>query len=402
MKLYILWATLSVFSVICAFGQPTYVPYRVGNKFGVANEAGELKVAAGYDNVRLCEQANYLAFYKGTDAKFTSSLSYKDKIIIADRAYHTYSTANDIISALTGQFGSASGSKRQGNRIVHIYNNKGERIFPGDYLYCDIFSDFDYPNQSNLVLLGTYDRMENFNLVVYDKKQRKVISTLINNIKTESIDDDNVFYENVLLITGAPVNNMTTIYEISLLDEEYKMVTRQIASQPKYEDYSYHNIGPFHGTLDGRSTELKPTFELYPSIDKIDMSDKPFKRNLLVRGDHHLALHLEIITESDKKGVKLKRDNKTLIPAEYDELYHTAPELSYYSGAILQSGNKYGLWSKKPNREDVLIKPIYSRMPWLEFYDYSKPGFHLIGLYDKTGEFHHFADQSGKEYYSAK
>lgn len=388
---------------LAANAQNIFVPYRVGNLFGIADEHGKLKLNPVFDNVRLCDADNYFTGYKNTANGYSSSLVFRDKVILKDQAYFGYYPYNDIVVAVQKTDLETGSYYSFGNELSHVYNNKGQRILPGEYSYVEVYVDFDTKNESPLALIGVFDVAGKYSLVVYDKPKAKIVKELLTNISVEQIDTEMARWQKVMTVLSKSVKNRATQYTISFVSGGYTMTQEEVEFYS--EEDAYWDAPVAMPDFDEAPRAPKPvatpatiqTVERRLNYKQFNAKDK-----LYFEAEKLNTEYFELISEGGKTGIKLVKDDKILVPAAYDALYRAEFAGIHYSGYIVLADGKYGVYINPMREETVVIPPTFAFMPWLERFDYGKEGFHLIALFDADGVFHHFANQDGEEYYRAE
>lgn len=393
------------FSNLTVYSQNIFVPYRVGDKFGIANEKGEMKIKPAYDFVRVCDMNNYFTCYKTTGDSYTSSLIYKDKVIIKDQQYFSYYPYNDIVVAVSHTDIKTGSFYTFGNELSHIYNNKGERILPGDYEYVDVLTDFDPKNESNEVLIDAYDLDEKYSVYVFDKKLNKVKQQLLDKIEVDEIDANSVHWDKEMFIRTKAKGKNPILYTIKLTDKGYELTQEEIQPRSQRDDMFWGDdvAVPDFGEERMPAVASITQEEFMQQIDKRHDHDAFQKPDMLKFKSEKLdATYQCLIKQNGKTGLKLVREDNVILAAKYDEIYKSEFAGHNYTGYVMRNDGKYGLYIYPFGGPASIIEPVYTMMPWLEEFNYGKEGFHLISLYDEKGNLHHYANQQGKEYYRVK
>ena len=87
-----------VFTILIIFilhgmiqGQSVSIPYRVGDKFGLADEKGKMIIQPDFDLIEPGYNSNqWFTAYTFKDGVALSSLIYKNRIIISNKKYKDY------------------------------------------------------------------------------------------------------------------------------------------------------------------------------------------------------------------------------------------------------------------------------------------------------------------------
>ncbi len=385
-----------------SYSQNIYVPYRVGDKFGLANESGEIIVEPAYDNIRLCSTSGYFTGYKKTDENtFTSSLIYKDKVILEDQKYFSINSYDGII---IGQFleNTEVGPNRWKKlERSDVYNNEGKRILPDSYESTCIHSRLDPERKTNELLISVYPSYNKFSLFIFDINLNVIKKQLLDQIDAPYINFPFLEENSKLIISTHSEKLKGMVYVISPTEKGYELTV---------EDYSAHSwsgAGSGTGTSDGKPKSHRTnSSDVIKKIYRSRQSTAPERRDRIMFDTSTLeSTNYSLMKSGTKIGIKRRNPNLSYIevlPCKYDDLYMITYDsyLKFPTIIATRIGEKYGLFIGSENKvSPTIVDPIYSIIPYIEKLDYFRVGSHLIGIYDEKGVFHHFANMDGKEYY---
>ena len=69
-----------------SFHAQIFVPYRVGDRFGISDENGKIAIKPVYDDIEILDNQGFLAFTKNGD-KYKKSYINRNKVILKDTDY---------------------------------------------------------------------------------------------------------------------------------------------------------------------------------------------------------------------------------------------------------------------------------------------------------------------------
>ncbi|MBN8566004.1 MAG: hypothetical protein J0M25_04605, partial [Flavobacteriales bacterium] len=126
---------------------PLFVPYKVKDKFGIANEKGDLIVAPQFDYISVYDTPNFFTcFTYEANKRYQTSLVVNDKIVLSNQPYFGYFNNQNIVFAAKEVGGKGSGYYSLRPEEIDLYTIKGKRITSESYIHASIFEDFDKEN----------------------------------------------------------------------------------------------------------------------------------------------------------------------------------------------------------------------------------------------------------------
>lgn len=169
--------------------QDLRIPFRIGDKFGLSNESGELKVSAVYDHIEFMEETfQYFQYTNvqydssetayGTwepDEKYTTGVIFNDQVIIDNKPYPHFRLYDKYFIV-----GSTFNNQRPENCM--LYNLRGEELIDSEMKSIYFNSERDIGKlrfaDTNLVLISMFhaDERRNyrFSLVSYDVQKQAI------------------------------------------------------------------------------------------------------------------------------------------------------------------------------------------------------------------------------------
>lgn len=415
MKKIILSLIFSLLSTI-VYSQQNSVPYRVGNKFGVANLDGKMLIPAQYDIVepQRYNGTHYYTAYTINGSSILSTLIYNNKIILKDKIYNSYYINSGLISAYEYKVlrKSEYHSEKNFSETEHLYDLKGNRVLPGDYKSISIIDDMDEEKKLDVVLIYAYDLNAYESLYLYDKKLKKITKTFIENAKpieaefnwqndyrdrtiTNIYVDKNGKGKKMIL----EIKNNTIVVQsetdINFRAEKQKSEERYFNDMPITVESPYErSIPPAPVNSDDekiittvRKAERKRGFYYLPKqIEELKIINEPLKKD-----------QSYIVSKNGKQGLFTVYNNKFTVPVAYDEIIFADFE-SQSGGYILKNNNKYGAFIYG-YPESKTIEPVFDYIPLMVDEDYFGKKLPLFKLYDENGKLLCYADEKGKLFY---
>lgn len=395
-----------------SYSQKTQVPYRIGDKFGLANVDGKMTISAEYDILKPEDYFDYSYFvgYKILTNEVLSTLIYNNKIIFKDKKYNSYYINNGLIKAIEYKLlGNPSYLNRNDHtEIEHLYDLKGKPIFNGDFKSIAIIDDISETEKIDDILIYTTNMNDIESLYLYNKKLKKITKTLIENAKPINVnfnysnDYRDRSITNIYLDKNGVGRKM--IIELSgktiLIKSEEKIDFRTEKNRMESDYYD------------------SPIVEMPGEKPVIPLNSEEEKRILTVRkvdlkrGFYYLSKKMEeikiytenlredeqfIVSKNNKQGLYQVYSKSYSVPVNYDEIIFAYFE-GRNGGHILRNGDKYGVFIYD-HPKNKTIEPIFDKMPLLEDFNYFGDKKPLFKLYDNDGKLFCYADEFGKLFY---
>ncbi len=371
-----------------------YVPYKVGDKFGISDWAGNVKLKPEFDFIEFGDRLNNFIAYKGVDDNVRTSLIYNDKIILKDTRFSSFELFgnNLIVAQMTD---TTFGVEKQGSlpKRFRLYNYEGKPVTPQSFKNIYVYYEFMEKDLKEELLFVT-DSLGKHSYRTYDKATGKINRTLVDNVvPNEDGHGYNYFKNNKLLIKAPSVRGQqecTIIYfedgvfhvkELNGISEFYhQMVAYEERDSPfNSRGYTYlkDEVKSISINKDGNS---KPSYEMITSNGGIY--------------DEHLTLY----HHGNKKGILNLTKRQVFMPAEYDEIYFgNAGGTAIY---ITEKDAKFGMLLTRFKAIDIRMREVFDYLPYPVRIEYGRPTYHIVALYDNAGKFLYYANQDGLVYYS--
>uniref|UniRef100_UPI0040493A0C hypothetical protein n=1 Tax=Flavobacterium sp. TaxID=239 RepID=UPI0040493A0C len=394
--------------------QEIYVPFRVGNQFGLANRAGEIVLKPQFDILEPQVQNGESVFqgYRFEGSKILSSFILKNKIILKDQVFDDYYLDGNLILA-TNYLVSENAKNYSIN--AEIPQDCQVFTFDGKPIFSELKNDIQVNHeihqgqetkQNKLVLLFVQSKSKTYALHLFDKKKSKITKTFfenvtlidVNYIYNYDIEDRSISY----IIKNN--QNENRLLKVTAKDGLISLTSNEIVEiKPKQKsdnDYLYDNVA------------VPPMPREAASIPSGQKAINSVRKVAIKRGYYFLPKKTEtiyftnkrldsdegyVLAENEKVGYYSVSSNKLMVPVLYDEILH-AEFQGRNGGYILRNGTQYGLYIYDyPNNKT--IEPIFAKVPLLMGYDYFGPKDPLIALYDENNQFFCYANQDGTLYY---
>jgi hypothetical protein len=391
---------------VSGYSQKVFVPYRVGDKFGIADEQGSLVLQPAYDILETFYDAPQLMTgFKIKDNVALSSLIYKNKVILQDQPYNAYYDHNDLIIAV--QYFVKGSRVPALNSDVNVryflFNLFGKQLLEGDHDHINVYDDLDREKVMNEVLIGAYDMQERFSLFIYDRKLKKISKTIISSTRYVESDDSEQYPHNRLKFDYLDASGNGQRIVLQPEGKSFKVVSKTaVEIQPdrreRFDDGGPAVPGmeeppmPFTASADTILLKM-PSIEIRRSFYYLLKAPEEIKYDVreLDRSYNY------IVVKNGKMGLMDARKGTFIVPLAYDTI--SVGEFPGHNGGyVLKNDSTYGLYIYR-HPENILIEPVFKMLPLVRQINYSREGFHLIKLYDSNGRFFCYADQTGRMFY---
>lgn len=405
-SLYLL--ILSIISLsLTAQDMQVYVPFRIGDKFGVSDENGKMIIPANYDEISVGYNNDFTA---RKDNK--ASYILNNKIIIKDGDYTYFDNQEDFVIGVlvknSKDFMYSNGSPDYLSE--NLYNKSGEPLLGKSYNNIIVIDGRknEKPALTGTALLLLYSTQNRYSLHLFDKKQKKIIKTFFEN--SYEVDTNYDKFPQSFSIIYQDLNrserNLTLNFNNGKIESEKREPIKVVKDY-----YSDRSLGsPTYSMPPPAMEGIKMPPAGKPSIpenalEKIGYADS-FYRYIEPDRSEKLTISYKDATfdygylkkENGKIGYFLVRDNKWLVPPKYDEIFSADGHAIYESGFVVRTGDNYQFFVAS-NKNLEFITSEFKDFPLFFRRDYGRKGFHLFKLYDKDKNFIGYANKDGKIYY---
>lgn len=376
--------------------QNFYVPYRVGNKFGLADNRQKMIIPPAFDIVRPLDHTGlHFVAYKLFKDSFSSALMVNGKALLQDQHYKYYSIEGAFITASVhfhrGRYD--MGSPIVDERYALFYKN-GERVFRDDLSYVNVLTH-NIPKDMNDVLVSITDTQKRSSLFIFDKHAPKNKKAIYTDATLLDTDHEEMYATRQLVHWYRKNDGKVFKVVISFADKNIRIISNEGSDPPQQADYDNYGYGgpgaPPRGEDGERLQRTKEesiahvntvSTKIYdrPVVDKIYSFKKEIENSIL-----------KVVVNSDKQGLMHPRKDSLVVPAVYDEII----QLSDYRGFALKQQNKFGLYYN-----DTIIAPIFGHIAIPSFKDYGEKDNILLQLFDEKNMFLCYANSSGEVFYN--
>lgn len=397
-SLLILFNFLIGFNV---FAQQFYIPNRVGDKFGLVDNNGTSVIKPQFDILEIEPVSfDYFKGYNLIGGEMLSNIIHRDNIIIKNQKYSKYDLSEIIIRAHRYLV--------NGNQITekqNLFNSDGVKLFENDLHSVEvIFPKNIDRNRAEDLLVISIDESKNYTIQIFNVSSKKFSNKLLSNIKIETSypfeKNDNEIVFNYLTKSGE--SKRLTVKDIGTSFQMISDEKRDVEIIEK--ETAIVNLGNDIRVAQNSKAYSKTNASL--EIEK-SQSNQLILNEVLINNLFYLPKKADslsfkqytqdkvyLFSQNGKKGIKNKKSNDILIPAEFDEIFKMYEQPNTY---IVKKDNLYGIIIP---RNSVYISPTFTYFPYLDRSNFGKSGFMIIKLFDDKGNFFCYADQTGKMYYS--
>lgn len=406
---------LAILTTVTIYSQEFYIPYRVGDKFGISDEKGNIKLKPQFDILEyVYNQTDLLVGYNFVGNEVLSSVIHKNKIIIKDKRYKSYYWEDGLLKAIEYTNPNYNPPFIRGTEEIGelnmLYTLNGKQIFAEPLPYIGAFTHWDGIEKMEDLLIYTSDENKKSSSYLFNKKSGKITKTYYSDVEEIDFNGDYASSLGQIWIIYKAKDGEGKKIIFSKIGNTIKSEVEDYIIEKKsdYSDWDYindmavpmigdpfrespNNIKPINGEIIETIRKVEKKLDYYWKAKKVDE---------IKFGTHKLdKSYRYVVKENGKYGYKDNKKDTLLIPVKYDEILSGDAGGVFGFAFIMRNENKYILhfWNKP-----IIEQPIFDYLPLLEKKDFVKKDFHLIRLYDKDNKFFCYANQDGKLYYSEK
>lgn len=384
---------------------PLFVPYKVKDKFGIANEKGDLVIAPQFDYISVYDVPNFFTcFTYDANKRYQTSLVVNDKVILSNQPYFGYFNNQNIVFAAKEIGGKGSGYYSLRPEEIDLYTIKGKRITPESFIHASIFEDFDKENTLPQVVLYLMHRDKTYSLVLYDKKTATITTTFVNKaydieferlemlsdtkeLHLKYVDMQQKGHELKIGIKGKSfVKTFEGTYNVQHQKDAFSFDDHVVAV-PDWDSEKQPKPTFTESEINSKKLEIRKDYQTYQPSKLLFLSHKLDPK------------YQKLFFENEKKGLMNTYENKVILPAIYDEFYSADFKGIHASGFVLKQDGKYRLKVYNFGGKESSVKGVFEQVPMITFFEYGRKDFHLISLFDENGKFICYANQDGKVYF---
>src|SRR5690554_2878710 len=139
---------LMFLTTVTTYSQEFYIPYKVGNKFGISDEKGNIKLKPQFDILEYVHnQTDLLIGYNFVGNDVLSSVIHKNKIIIKDKKHKSYYFDYGLLKAIEYPNPNYNPPFTRGDEEIEelnmLYTLNGKPVFPEPSSYINVFTDWE-------------------------------------------------------------------------------------------------------------------------------------------------------------------------------------------------------------------------------------------------------------------
>ncbi|WP_412985482.1 hypothetical protein [Pontimicrobium sp. IMCC45349] len=399
--------------------QSIYVPYRVGDKFGMSDEQGNLVLEPQFDIINFAtlfsfDKSKNETYYVGhkilNDSTNLSSFIINDKIILKDKDFNTYYYNNEMIEGKRYTYSKVK--DYWGDHYVDtsvLFTNEGHPIFDEEYIWFMTLTPIRDYDTSNEILIASATMDDKFTLSLYDKKLKKITKTYFKKSSHFAHKFSELNYNGLTIIYKDEKGQAHKLFFVYDKDKNIILQSDKLITL-KEDKYADNNTNYDYSLQAVEEVETKNKYAINKNdsisltIPRIDIKGYSYKLSRKIETLTYDTKELDrsfayVYIKDGKLGIKRDRDKSITLEAKYDELYYAS--FSLFTGYILKKDNKYGLYAYL-YKDHIFIEPKFDMIPLLARKNFRKKGFHLLKLFDSEGKLFCYANQDGLIYYQEK
>lgn len=353
----ILFFFIFSFTIFSHAQEMVLIPYRVGNKWGLSDVKGKIKVKAQYDRVEPIG-AGYFKYtfhqivsdtirhYGGhTEIKEktlkTTGILKGSKVLIAPTSHRHFTYAPDGI--LIGS------EESYISKNSNFYTLNGEKLLPENVEKFRFIGNDHGPSPFLSIFMEHYD--DTYSLMVFDTQLQKWDTTLFNRVRDLNFDR-NASTESTLVCTYTDAQ-----YEY----HEMRIYFDPISTRPTLEPHTYQNKISYRDeitTYDGNSYGTGNHFDNVEVPIMVEQSEEEYQevvpttqtKKELPKPIPYFVKINDSITQYDMKVIPLAADEKLFFP----DYYTTTMRESL----LFKKGNRSGLQFTDSLRSEALYDSL--------------------------------------------
>jgi hypothetical protein len=307
--------------------------------------------------------------------------------------------------AIREKGGKGSGYYSLRPEAIEIFTFQGQKVTPEAFNHVSTFPELDKENTLPHILLYCVHADQTYSLVLHDKKAKKITTTWMDKAKDiEFIDLEMMYHTRELkvkyvdsqnkgreLTVGIKGNTLVKTFEGTYVVESqsqgYSIFDEPVAV-PDWDRDNEPKVKAEAVEIEAKKLELRREYQLGYQPHKLQIL--PLKLDPKYR---------KMIFENGKKGLLNTREQSVTLAAIYDTFYMADFKGIHASGFVVLQNGKYSLMVYGFGNKPPQTLGTFDHLPFITYYEYGRSDFHLIGLFDETGEFLYYASPQGKVYF---
>jgi hypothetical protein len=378
------------------------VPYRVGDKFGISDENGNIVIKPGFDDIEIIENGKFLAFTKYGD-DFKKSYISNSNVILKDTDYDYFQEDFGFVRAEKQKHEVMFG---ESGRLTDVYSLSGKNIFDKTFNYVVFVEKQETPALKKEILMLTKDKKGYFSLVLVNKKTALIVKTFFENAILADTDYEKFptqFGVKYVIARESEMRLLTINFKdgkiltskSEILEDGRKNYDAERSSRSSM--YSDAVKIPYEEEI---PKEIPNTVNVIKEAQIHKRYWDPNTYGKLVFEDKKLTPEYSVMKKQNEKwGYFGVRSNTWIIPPIYDEIFYENSSCVFCEAFVVRTGNKFQFLEKENGKNDFL-SPSFELYPHLVRKNFGRDSFYLFKLYNADGKFICYGDSKGKVYYS--
>ncbi len=389
------------------------VPYRIGDRFGIADENGKLLIPVTFDVIDVHAPGEFTATKRSANG-FKTTYITDNKIRLSDTEYNYFNLDSSFITAVklknTGDFG-ADDSR---NSVTDVYTLSGRKVFGQSYRFVNFIEDEKKPALKDEILILTNDLNGKYSLLLLNKKTMKVTRTFFENAVDVDTDYDRFpvsFNVKYVLARETTLNQLTITFENGRIKTHNSEPVSPSSGfgRSVSESYSSYSPPPPPHAFAQEGIKSPPIIpeqkndNIALEIKMVELNKRytePFTDQTMTLVSHKLTKEYANLVKVDGKWGYFGNQTKNWILApSYDEIILDEGKCVFCSTYVVRVDGVYRIIETE-NSKQKTYPGKFVKFPHFAKKDFGREGFQLIRLFDEDGKFFAYANQDGKVYYS--
>ena len=194
-----IFAFLLFLTATIVFSQEMLLPFRVGDKFGLSDINGKMKLDAKYDWLGV-EKGNIFTF----SADNTSGVISGTREIISLPDNYSFSIVKDKFIIASMKKNEPGSRNKQETKL--LYNFKGQSLINEPMVYLKVAESFggNSEDKNNIFLFRGLNPEKQETLYVYDADKQKITDKLLENSKRIEVIDKDFVTKQLFIVRTTP------------------------------------------------------------------------------------------------------------------------------------------------------------------------------------------------------
>ncbi len=389
------------------------VPYRVGDKFGLSDENGNMLIPATYDVIDVHAPGEFTATKRSANG-FKTTYITDNKIRLSDTDYNYFNLDSSFITAVKLKNTRDFGADDSRNSVTDVYTLHGKKLFEQSFRFVNFIEDEKKAPLKDEILILTNDLNGKYSLLLLNKKTTKVTRTFFENAVDVDTDYDRLpssFNVKYVLARETTLNQLTITFENGRIKTQNTETVSSSSGMGRSVSESYSSFSPpppphAYAQESIKSAPKKPEQKNDKVVLEIRMVDlnkrytEPYTNQTMTLVNHKLTPEYANLVKVDNKwGFFGNQTKNWILPPAYDEIILDEGKCVFCSTYIVREGEVYRIIEIENNKQKIFTGK-FEKFPHFSKKDFGRKGFQLIQLFDQDGKFFAYANQDGKVYHS--